>query len=118
MKFQFDADAFADYGKHLSAEAQRITARAALVVQKSAFDLQRGAMSRCPVDTGNLRGSISTEFRGGAGSIEAEIGPTAHYGGYVEDGTSKMAPQPYMGPATDEVEPKFLAAVAALTEGL
>lgn len=118
MRLKLDADALRSFGSDLAGQAGKIAAMGAAVVQKSAYDVQRGAMARCPVDTGNLRASISMEFRGGGASVEAEIGPTASYGGYVEDGTSRMAPQPYMGPATDAVEPKFLAAIAKLTEGL
>lgn len=85
-------------------------------VQKAAFDLEKAAKIKCPVDTGNLRNSISTEFHGtGAHSeMRAEIGPTALYGAYVEQGTGRMAPQPYMGPAADQVEPGFVKAIESL----
>jgi HK97 gp10 family phage protein len=118
MRLKLDADALRSFGNELSGKGATIAAAGAAVVQKSTYDGQRLAQARCPVDTGNLRSSISSEFRGGGASVEGEFGPTASYGGYVEDGTSRMAPQPYMGPATDAIEPKFLAAIAKLTEGL
>lgn len=66
-------------------------------------------------DTGNLVNSISTSVHG----LTAEVGPTAEYGGFVEQGTDGPypipnafgwgitvmhpgnAPQPYLGPAFD-----------------
>lgn len=90
--------------------------RAEQVVRKSALAVERGAKLRAPVDTGNLRNSINTVVSGGRGSgaIVAEVGPEASYGVYVEVGTWKMAPQPYLGPAFDEVEPGFIAALEDL----
>lgn len=71
------------------------------VMQKGAADIKRDAKIFAPVDTGNLRASIGYETKVSAGSVEAEIGPTAEYGHYVELGTTTMAPHAYMGPAFD-----------------
>lgn len=58
----------------------------------------------CPVDTGNLRNSI-THTVDGAGQ-KAYIGTNVEYAPYVEFGTSRMRAQPYLQPAvynhTDE----------------
>lgn len=81
--------------------------RAAIVVAKSALDLEAQSKARAPVDTGALRGSISTEIT----SLHAEVGPTVNYAQYLEWGTSRMPPQPFMGPALDQVEPAFIAAM-------
>lgn len=94
----------------------RIGALGAAVLRKSAMDVERDAKMFCPVDTGNLRGSISTSFSGDGrgGSMSAEIGPTASYGSYVEFGTSRMGPSAFMGPALDRNTPSFLEAAAQL----
>jgi len=88
------------------------------IVRKAALEVEKGAKLRAPVDTGALRNSISTTLFGaglGAGdTIAAEVGPEVHYGIYVEYGTYKMAPRPYLGPAFDEVEPGFAAALEEL----
>lgn len=84
--------------------------RGAAVVSKAALDIEARAKMKAPVDTGNLRASISSDIRG----LEAEIGPTASYAAFVEFGTSRMSPQPFLGPAFDEVEPRFIAAVEKL----
>lgn len=94
--------------------------RAKDIVRKAAFGVERGAKLRAPVDTGNLRNSINTTLFGtglAAGStIGAEVGPEANYGLFIEQGTWKMAPQPFLGPAFDEVEPSFVAALDDLAQ--
>ena len=49
----------------------------------------------CPVDTGNLRNSITHT----ADEDTAYIGTNVEYAPYVEFGTSKTAAQPYLRPA-------------------
>lgn len=112
--------------RRLSADIARAAAttgkRAQLVVRKTAIDIERSAKNMVPVDTGNLKGSIGhSDLRGvgRSGSLGAEIGPTANYGAFVELGTSRMAPQPYMGPAADLHAPAFEQAMQQLgLEGL
>jgi HK97 gp10 family phage protein len=68
------------------------------VIRKTGFDTVAGAQSLAPVDTGNLKNSIGVDFE----HLGFEAGPTANYGGYVEYGTSRMAPKPYLIPAFDK----------------
>lgn len=81
----------------LAEAPSRIQRRAPAAIRKTALGIERDAKILCPVDTGNLRSSIGSDI----GVLSAEIGPTAEYGGYVEQGTSRMSPQPYLGPAFD-----------------
>lgn len=112
--------------RRLSADIQRAARttdqRAQAVIRKSAIDIEAAAKNRVPVDTGNLKGSIGhSDLRtvGRSGSLAVEIGPTASYGVFVEQGTSRMAPQPFMGPAADLHAPAFEQAMAQLgLEGL
>lgn len=92
-----------------SKETVVLTSRA---VRKAALDVEAHAKRLAPVDTGALRSSITTST--GISGLEAEVGPTVHYGLYQELGTARMAPQPYMGPALEVVEPGFLEAVAQI----
>ena len=100
----------ADLGR-ASAE---VAGRAGVAMQKVAADIEAEAKTRAPVDTGFLRGSISSSFTAAGGSFTVEIGPTAEYGGYVELGTSRQAPQPYLQPAFDRHAPLLEAALARL----
>lgn len=100
----------ADLGK-ASAE---ITRKAQRVVAKTAHDIEATAKRNAPVDTGALRDSISASITGGG--MQAVIGPTVSYGVFVEFGTRRMRPQPYMGPALTSHEPMFTRAVESLIQ--
>ena len=66
-------------------------------LQKAAFLVERNAKILCPVDTGRLRASITTQVDDKI--PRALIGTNVHYGIYVELGTYKMSAQPYLVPA-------------------
>lgn len=87
----------------LDAVGGAVGSKAATAVKKTAADIESDAKAFCPVDTGTLRSSISTSITGDGrfAGISAEVGPTAEYGIYVEYGTSKMAPEAFLGPAFD-----------------
>jgi HK97 gp10 family phage protein len=105
--------------RDLDMTSTAVRGKAKDAVRKAAFSVERGAKIRAPVDTGNLRNSINVSLFGSGLSagdtIGAEVGPEASYGVHQELGTWKMAPQPYLGPAFDEVEPSFIAALEALS---
>lgn len=90
--------------------------RGSKAVKKIGADVVADGQAFCPVDTGNLRNSIGVDYDGDGLGFEA--GPTANYGPYVEYGTSKMAPEAYMGPAFDRNAPAFVAAVEELGESI
>lgn len=98
----------------VSADAQEAAETA---VRKTAMDIETDAKVLAPVDTGFLRSSISTDIIGGGGGVTAEVGPTAYYGGFVELGTSRNAPQPYLLPAFDSHIAELETALAAVTGG-
>lgn len=78
------------------------------VIAKAALDIEAGAKSRAPVDTGFLKNSIQAAK---VGDLHWRVTVGADYGIYVEHGTSRMAAQPYMRPAIDAVRPAFIAAM-------
>ncbi|MFF3443645.1 HK97-gp10 family putative phage morphogenesis protein [Streptosporangium sp. NPDC002721] len=94
---------------HVTERAERM---AKVAVKKTGFDTVAGAQALAPVDTGNLKSSIGVDFD--VDGLGFEAGPTASYGGYVEWGTSRMAPQPYMGPAWDKAEGPFIKAIESI----
>ena len=109
MSVSWDASELNALAADLGQAGYRATRKTQQAVVKSAHDVEAHGKRLAPVDTGALMGSISTDVA--ADSLAAEIGPTVHYGVYVEFGTSRMAPHAYMGPALDIVGPGFAAAM-------
>lgn len=58
------------------------------------------AAKKCPVDTGNLRGSITYEVDTADNAVY--IGTNVEYAPYVELGTSRQEAQPFLRPAASE----------------
>lgn len=94
------------------------------VVRKTALDIVRDAKAIAhqkfsPEATGATANSISaTDLRtvGTSGDLSVEIGPTTYYAFFVENGTSRMAAKPFMGPAADRNEPAFVRAMEIIAE--
>ena len=77
-------------------------------VRKAAFDVEANAKVAAPVDTGFLRNSIKAES---IGAKHWRVSVFASYGKFVEMGTLRHAPQPYLLPALDKVLPSLKAAM-------
>lgn len=93
--------------------------RAALVVRKAAFDVERYAKQGAPVRTGFLKNSIHTVIVTDNWRVyRADIIAGASYASFVEHGTTRQAPHPYMQPAADRVAPGFTAALTAIANPL
>jgi HK97 gp10 family phage protein len=88
--------------------------KAAAAVNRAIHAVEADAKALCPVDTGFLRNSITTDVQYGGGTVTGRTGPTANYGGYVEWGTYRMAPRAYMGPALDRHSGEFEDALTAI----
>lgn len=58
------------------------------------------AKAKAPVDTGQLRNSITSQANG----LSCDIGTNVEYGIYQEFGTYKMAAHPFLVPALKENE--------------
>lgn len=100
------------FSAELVRHANGLPGKVADACNKAAFDTQQRARmpGRVPRDTGFLASSI-TVSPATAATLTAEVGPEAHYGRFVEEGTINMAAQPYMAPSQDEVEPGFVKAM-------
>lgn len=84
-----------------------VRAKAELAVSAGGHRVLATMQVRTPVDTGNLKASESVDVDG----LRFEAGPTADYGEYVELGTSRMAAEPYAGPAFDQELPGIIDAI-------
>lgn len=85
-------------------KAESLERRAGAVVGTTARRIQDTARAVAPVDTGNLRDSILVARDG---ETRAAVVATASYASYVENGTTRQAPQPYMSTATIKHEQEF-----------
>ena len=72
-----------------------IRAAYARALERIGMQAEGYAQDLCPVDTGNLRNSITHTTDGTA----AYIGTNAEYAPYVELGTRRAAAQPFLKPA-------------------
>lgn len=97
----------------LARAAGTVGAKAAAATLKTAADITRDAKILAPYEFGTLENSIgmSVTGNGATGQISVEIGPTVDYGIYQELGTSRMAAQPYLFPATDRHTGSWYAAL-------
>jgi HK97 gp10 family phage protein len=98
--------------------ASRFNPEVTNIINKGVFDLVAAADPITPVDTGTLKGSKQIDTAGGGGDVSAKVTWTAEYAWYVEGGTSRMAAQPFAGPAADRVFPGVIAELSALVERL
>ncbi len=89
-------------------ELDRIIRDAPVKAEKAlaaaAFQVQAVAQSLAPVDTGALKNSIGTERKA---RFTYWVQDSVEYGIYQELGTSRMAAQPFMVPAVEQVSKDF-----------
>lgn len=78
--------------------------KASNAVFKTVKDIETDAKDFAAVDTGKLRASVKGKM---TGMISGEVSVGAEYGVYVEFGTSKMDPQPYLIPAAERNKEPF-----------
>ena len=105
----------ARYAEGLRGNADTLTRRASQVVRKAALDTMADAKMLAPVDTGNLRNSITTDAR--PGDLMAVVEATADYAAAVEFGIEQR-PQPFMRPSQERNTPGFIDAISQLAEGV
>ena len=77
-----------------------IDSATAAALEKIGLLAEGYAAMKCPVDTGNLRASITHEVDAGGDAVY--IGTNVEYAPYVELGTSRQKAQPFLRPAASE----------------
>ena len=113
----FDSHEVIELQHRLEASTADIRGRAAQAVRLVGSKIERDAKIAAPVDTGYLRSSISTTVTGNANTSQAVVSAGANYASYVEFGTSRMSPQPYMIPAFQRNKQPFIQALQQLGDG-
>lgn len=101
----------------LGEHADNIGVRMGVATQKTVQDTVNQARALAPVDTGNLRAGIQGSTEIGATHVVGEVSASAEYATYVEHGTSRMAPQPFMRPAQEATTPAWLQAIGQAARG-
>lgn len=71
-----------------------------VALEKIGLLAENYAAKKCPVDTGNLRASITYEVDTADNAVY--IGTNVEYAPYVELGTSRQKAQPFLRPAASE----------------
>lgn len=107
-----DASELVELSQDIQAATTTTLQKIRQVVVKATADTKRDAMIKAPVDTGFLRSSISGTTVHRAGYSEGTVGASANYAPYVEFGTSRAAPQPFLGPALERNQPLMEQAFA------
>ena len=79
-------------------------------VATTALLVETEAKRRCPVDTGRLRSSITTERKG----LTLSVGSNVKYAPFIEFGTRRMAAQPFLFPAAESQRIAFVANLKAI----
>jgi HK97 gp10 family phage protein len=111
-QLQIDDIEIRRFERDVETGSQEATREVRDVVRKVTFATEAGGKVRAAVDTGFMRNSITSDFVGSNADVAVgTTGPEASYSKFVELGTSRQAPQPFMGPAADEQEPIFYAAL-------
>lgn len=100
----------------LARKAGTVGTRGAQVVRRNAARIEQLSKQLVPVDTGATKNSIGVDTAGDGrfAAITATIGPTTGYAHFLERGTSRRAPRPFMVPALNRVTPGFVADCEAL----
>jgi HK97 gp10 family phage protein len=81
------------------AAAAVLPAKVQAVVTETLADVVTDAKALSPYATGHNRDSITYDVTYTPVGAYGEAGPESTYGGYLELGTSRAAPRPYMAPA-------------------
>ena len=80
------------------------------IVKKNGSALQKAAQSKAVFkkgySTGATKQSIKLELA--SNGLSAVVKANTDYSGYLEVGTRKMEAQPFMQPAFNEIQPKFI----------
>lgn len=100
-RLAFPGNSLQELAHALDGAPGRVGARAAKVVRDGGNRIAREAAAAAPRRTGALASSIKVTFSGDgrSGSLSATVTPTARHAPFVEFGTYKDRPQPFLFPA-------------------
>ena len=88
----------------IEAQPQKIKVEAGNAIYESALRIAKDAVTRAPVDTGWLHDNIEASK---VNALTARVDSFAEYSWYVENGTRKMDPEPFLQPAINMEAPRI-----------
>jgi len=97
--------------KEILDSLQKGLAKAGLIVERQAKINVSQTTGHPKVQTGRLRSSIAHEVS----PSEVVIGTNVNYGKYLEHGTSKMPPYPWLFPSVELKKPEIIQALKGHT---
>jgi len=100
MNVEFDMSEVVRLAADIAEAPPKLERTSSQKLSEIAAQLRDDARAAAPVDTGELRNSISMS----GGRDYRRVAATAAHAFYVEFGTSDTGPQPYMWPAADRAE--------------
>jgi len=86
-----------------------------IALMRGALQIELAAKEMCAVDTGRLRGSITTDKRY-IQKFLVMVGTNVDYGPYVEFGTKKMDARPFLFPAFFMFEGEIIKAIKKILD--
>jgi HK97 gp10 family phage protein len=118
--FKIDTSEILELGNDFQRAGGRVGREVAAVVRKTTTAVERSAERNAPVgETGDLKRGIQQEIKGsGRGAeITGNVFSDVPYARFVEEGTSRNRPQPWLGPAVNEHEDAFNRSIEKIIEG-
>lgn len=116
MKLSIEIEGLDSWKSLWQTTEQQVMNQVKDAVDEHAHKIEATAKRNAPVDTGRLRGSITTDVE--SDGYSAETGSNVEYADDVEGGTSKQMPQPFLKPAYTKQEPLFIKDLENIMERL
>lgn len=96
--------------------------KVSVATRRTALTIEALSKQTVPVDTGATKNSIGSDIAetgsGDGYGIDVESGPQTDYAMFIEVGTERMPPRPFMGPAFDQAVPPWLDALGVAVDPL
>ena len=119
MTVEFDDSELLEFVRRVEGVHGRVTEAIKAVIDDAGQKVADRAKDLAPRGKGKLRRSIRAtpvDTRSFGAVYTVEVGPTIFYGRFQEDGTAKMSPRSFLGPALAQHEAAIEEALADAIE--